>query len=108
VAAGSAGDRSGPTALLAANDQLAIGLIAGLRSMAVDVPGDVSVVGFDDVPSCTFVEPALTTIRVPLYEIGALGAQIAIDRLDGHRRDQVMVGVELVPRASTASAARGR
>jgi LacI family transcriptional regulator len=91
-----------PTALMTANDQLAIGLLAGLRARGVAVPGEMSVVGFDDVPTCAFVEPALTTIRVPLYDVGALGARMAIDRLTGHAREQVCLPLELVVRASTA------
>jgi LacI family transcriptional regulator len=100
------GGRNRPTAVLAANDQLAIGLQAGLRAHGVAVPGDMSVVGFDDVPACTFVEPALTTIRVPLYDVGATGARIAIERLDGNRPAAVTLGLELVVRASTAPPSR--
>ena len=104
-----AGDeRHRPTALLAANDQLAIGLIAGLRAAGLAVPEGMSIVGFDDVPSCSFVQPQLTTIRVPLYEVGAIGAQMAIDRLGGTSREQVSVPVELVVRASTAPPAPSR
>ncbi len=100
--------RGRPTAVLAANDQLAIGLMAGLRSFGLAVPGDVSVVGFDNVPSCAFVEPGLTTVSVPLYQVGALGARMAIDRLDGQVCDPVTVAVELVVRASTAPPASSR
>jgi LacI family transcriptional regulator len=64
----------------------------------------MSLIGFDDIPSCAFVNPPLTTIRVPLYDVGAIGAQMAIDRLDGRARDQVRVPVALIVRASTAVA----
>ena len=97
---GSRRDR--PTAVLAANDQLAIGLQAGLRARGVAVPGQLSIVGFDDVPACAFVEPPLTTIRVPLYAVGATGARIAIERLGGGRPPAVTLALELVVRASTA------
>ena len=56
----------GPTAILVANDQMALGLIAGLRAMGVDVPRDLSVAGFDDNPDAAFYAPALTTVRVDL------------------------------------------
>lgn len=95
-----------PTALLAANDQLAIGLLAGLRHLGAKLPGDMSVVGFDDIPSCSFVEPALTTIRVPLYDVGAAGAQLAVDRLAGGAGPRVTLPIDLVVRASTAAPAR--
>ena len=56
----------GPTAVAVANDQMALGLIAGLRAAGVDVPGDVSIVGFDDNPDAAFYRPALTTVGLDL------------------------------------------
>ena len=55
-----------PTALAVANDQMALGLMAGLRARGVDVPGTLSIVGFDDNPDAEFYTPALTTVRVDL------------------------------------------
>lgn len=54
----------GPTAVVVANDQMALGLIAGLQSQGIDVPADVSVTGFDDNPDAGFYRPALTTVRL--------------------------------------------
>ena len=56
----------GPTAIAAANDQMALGLIAGLRAAGLDVPRDVSVTGFDDNPDAAFYRPALTTVGLDL------------------------------------------
>ncbi|WP_106814974.1 LacI family DNA-binding transcriptional regulator [Microbacterium timonense] len=56
----------GPTAVAAANDQMALGLIAGLRERGLDVPNDVSVVGFDDNPDAAYYRPALTTVGLDL------------------------------------------
>ncbi|MBU4466112.1 MAG: LacI family transcriptional regulator, partial [Actinobacteria bacterium] len=56
----------GPTAVVAANDQMALGLIAGLRTLGMGVPRDVSVCGFDDNPDAAFYRPALTTVRPDL------------------------------------------
>ncbi|KAA9155850.1 LacI family transcriptional regulator [Microbacterium lushaniae] len=56
----------GPTAVVAANDQMALGLVAGLRAQGVEVPGEVSVAGFDDNPDAAFYRPALTTVRLDL------------------------------------------
>ncbi|TFV85218.1 LacI family transcriptional regulator [Microbacterium sp. dk485] len=56
----------GPTAVVAANDQMALGLMAGLHARGVDVPGRVSVTGFDDNPDAAFYRPALTTVRLDL------------------------------------------
>lgn len=58
--------QGGPTAVAAANDQMALGLIAGLREHAVHVPGEVSVTGFDDNPDAGYYRPALTTVRLDL------------------------------------------
>ncbi len=60
-----------PSAVFAANDAMAIGCLAGLRSTGLDVPSDLSLVGFDDVPNARYLAPALTTVRVPIAEIGS-------------------------------------
>ena len=56
----------GPTGIVVANDQMALGLIARLRDAGIDVPGEVSVVGFDDNPDAAFYRPALTTVRLDI------------------------------------------
>ncbi|MEU1972952.1 LacI family DNA-binding transcriptional regulator [Microbacterium sp. NPDC019599] len=56
----------GPTAVFVANDQMALGLIAGLREAGLDVPRDISVAGFDDNPDAAFYRPALTTVHLDL------------------------------------------
>lgn len=58
------------TAVFAANDQMALGVLQALQQNGLAVPGDVSVVGFDDVPEAAFFQPALTTIRLDFPEIG--------------------------------------
>ncbi|MFB8387159.1 LacI family DNA-binding transcriptional regulator [Microbacterium sp. NPDC055910] len=62
----AARDGRGPTAVVVANDQMALGLVAGLRGEGVEVPRDISVTGFDDNPDAAFYAPALTTVRVDL------------------------------------------
>ena len=54
----------GPTGIVVANDQMALGLMAGLMERGVDVPGDLSIVGFDDNPDAAYYRPALTTVRL--------------------------------------------
>lgn len=58
--------RAGVTAVAVANDQMALGLIAGLRARGIDVPGEVSITGFDDNPDAAFYRPALTTVRLDM------------------------------------------
>jgi LacI family transcriptional regulator len=60
-----------PTAVFAANDAMAIGCLAGLRARGLEVPEDLSLVGFDDVPNARYLTPALTTVRVPIAEVGS-------------------------------------
>ena len=96
------------TAIYAANDQMAVGALAALREAGLRVPEDVSVVGFDDIPMIRDVLPSLTTIRVPMREMGRRSMQIAIDRRE-HRPRVVVLPVELVERDSVARpATRGR
>ena len=66
-----------PEAIFAANDMMAVGCIQGLRSVGLDVPGDIAVGGFDDIPLSALIRPALTTMRI---EVAALGA-LAVRRL---------------------------
>ena len=68
---------SGATAVLAYNDLVALGIVARLRERGVCVPGDLSVVGFDDTFVATLASPPLTTVRTDLAHLGAR----AVDRL---------------------------
>ncbi len=90
------------SAIFALNDVMAIGVLAMLREQGIAVPDDVSVVGFDDIPLASDVTPALTTVAVPMVEMGARAMTLA---LDGHAAEPRVVHLptELVPRASTAA-----
>ncbi|MCP2169382.1 LacI family DNA-binding transcriptional regulator [Goodfellowiella coeruleoviolacea] len=68
------------TALVTANDAMAFGALAALREHGIDVPDQVSVAGFDDLPFCVDSAPPLTTVRLPLTEAGALAARLAAGR----------------------------
>jgi LacI family transcriptional regulator len=68
------------TAVIAFNDQMALGVMAGLGRLGIAVPGDVSVVGFDDVPMAAMVAPPLTTISLPTEEAGATAVQLLVDQ----------------------------
>jgi DNA-binding LacI/PurR family transcriptional regulator len=95
------------TALFSFNDISAIGAIQALREAGRRVPEDVSVVGFDDIQSAAFQNPALTTVRQPLREMGMIAAEILLRRITApattpHPKE-IMVEPELIVRASTAS-----
>ena len=65
--------RPRPTAIFAANDATAIGCLTALRELGLRVPEDVSLVGFDDIPIARYLSPPLTTVRVPIAELGRRG-----------------------------------
>ena len=93
------------TGVVAFNDLVAFGLLAALRDRGVDVPRDVSVVGFDDIAFARYAAPALTTMAVPRSQLGArawdaLAAEIG----GGSPAEPVLFTPHLVVRASTAAA----
>jgi DNA-binding LacI/PurR family transcriptional regulator len=98
------------TAVLAYNDQIAIGVMKGLRKLGVAVPGEVSVVGFDNIILDELVEPALTTIASPLYRMGFTGVHncIAVAQGARHSGTPLVLPVRLVVRQSTAQRRRNR
>jgi DNA-binding LacI/PurR family transcriptional regulator len=93
------------TALVCFNDMAAIGAIRALHDAQLRVPGDVSVVGFDDIPEAAFQTPSLTTIRQPLHEMGKLAARLLLDHLRTNAAlpAEVAVEPELIVRESTSA-----
>jgi DNA-binding LacI/PurR family transcriptional regulator len=91
------------TALVAFNDMSAIGAIRALQDLGLSVPGDVSVIGFDDIKVAAFNNPRLTTIRQPLSNMGRIAAQCVLSQLNGSEpfRKVIMVEPELAVREST-------
>lgn len=74
---------TGATAAIAFNDLMAIGLLGGLRAAGVDVPGHLSVAGFDNIFGSDFTTPTLTTVRAPLAELGASAVQLLLGIVRG-------------------------
>ena len=70
-----------PTAVFCASDQVAFGLVSGLKQAGLSVPNDISVVGFDDIELAEFFDPALTTIRQDRHALGVSAANLLIDRI---------------------------
>ena len=93
-----------PTAVFAATDESAAGVIEAARLQGLRVPEDVSVVGFDDTSVARLLSPPLTTVRQPLREMGQVALRTALrlaagEQLDSHH---VELAAELVVRSSTA------
>jgi LacI family transcriptional regulator len=93
-----------PTAIFAFNDILAFGVLRAAHELGVAVPGQLSVVGFDDLEPASLVTPALTTVRQPLARIGAVAAELLLQWIDGDKPAgmHIALPVELVQRGSTA------
>jgi LacI family transcriptional regulator len=89
------------TAIVAFNDAIAVGVLVELRERAVAVPERVSVTGFNDMPIARDIVPALTTVRLPLVEMGVRAMSLALAPADGRPRIE-LAAVEVVRRASTA------
>ncbi|MGO3884883.1 MAG: substrate-binding domain-containing protein, partial [Mycetocola sp.] len=92
------------TAVFAANDQMALGLIHGLHDAGVRVPEDVSVVGFDDFAEARHLLPPLTTIRQDFNQLGSAAVAALIDLIEDPQSDNEVQRIEptLVVRQSTA------
>lgn len=94
------------TAILALNDLMAAGALAALREERRAVPAQVSVIGFDDLPQAADLHPALTTVRLPLEEIGERALRLILEEEPGLAPRAVPVPATLVVRASTGPAPR--
>lgn len=90
------------TAIFAGNDKMALGAMHALVERGLNVPRDVSVVGFDDIQQMAFVNPSLTTVHLPLYEVGARSCERLVERVRG-KSDRVAetLPTHLVLRGST-------
>jgi LacI family transcriptional regulator len=93
-----------PTAIFAVNNLTTIGVLAALRERGVAVPADVSVVGFDDIPTAELLHPPLTVVQQPTYRVGARAADLLIRRLREPEAavKEVVLSARLIVRGSTA------
>lgn len=94
------------SAVMCGNDLIAVGVLRAARQLGIAVPADLSVVGFDDIPWASIVEPELTTVRQPVAEMAAVALTLLLDRIAEPDRPvrHFKVGVELVKRKSVAPA----
>ena len=96
----------GCTAVVCGSDLMAFGVIRAVRQRGLSVPGDVSVVGFDDSPLIAFADPPLTTIRQPVEAMGAAAVDALLEEINGNamHRAEFVFQPELVVRGSTGAA----
>lgn len=94
------------TAIFAANDLMAIGAMRELHRQGVHVPEQVSVAGFDDIRMTRYLQPSLTTVRVPMHQMGRQAFDMAMAILDGEPIEDRRLDVELRVRESTSAPKR--
>ena len=97
-----------PTAIFAASDTQALGVLSAARELSLDVPGDVSIVGYDDIEAADYV--GLTTVSQQLYESGRAGAELLLSEIEGPPGGPVSVDLlpSIVVRATSAPPKEGR
>ena len=94
-------------AAFVASDVVALGAFGALREAGYRVPGDVSIVGFDDIPLAAFFDPPLTTVRLPAFELGQTAGRALLERIANRAiPHRTLLPIELIVRASTQSAMR--
>ncbi|MEU4385755.1 LacI family DNA-binding transcriptional regulator [Promicromonospora sp. NPDC023805] len=98
---GLTGDGALPTAIFTGNDQMAIGVLSALAARGLSVPGDVSLVGFDDMAGADYLVPALTTVRQDFVTLGRLSIEVLLDLMGGGAARHHLLPPSLVVRAST-------
>ena len=93
------------TAMAAGNDMLAVGCYAAVEEAGLDCPGDISVVGFNDMPFIDRLRPPMTTVAFPHYQLGTEAASLLLERLSGGEKPAkiVYLAPEFVVRGSTAA-----
>ena len=100
-----------PTAVACRDDMTAIGAIRAIESLGLRVPGDVSIIGFDDVVLARYITPALTTVRQDGYQKGRVAASTLVEVMNGSIREhprQVVLDTELIIRDSTGAASTAK
>jgi LacI family transcriptional regulator len=94
-----------PTAVMAVNDNTAVGVLAAARRLGISVPGELSLVGYNDTPLAARLPVPLTSVRVPLREIGHGAVEILLRAIEGKPTDSRVYAPTLIPRESSTPAA---
>jgi len=91
-----------PDAVVAANDEIAMGVLEAARAARISIPGDLAVTGWDDIPAAGHLAPPLTTVRQPMLDLGRRAGELLRDRISTHRSEprHEVLPTELVVRSS--------
>ncbi|MDP3207702.1 MAG: substrate-binding domain-containing protein, partial [Rhodoglobus sp.] len=98
-----------PDSFLVGNAQMALGVIGELKRRGIRIGRDVGIVTFDDAPWAPFIDPPISVVAQPAYEIGATAASLLLDRITGHESGaprEIVLSAELLVRESSRSPAR--
>ena len=92
-----------PTAIFAANDEMALGVMSAARQIGLQIPADLSLIGFDDIPAASCVSPGLTTVRQAVDEIAYAGVRTLMRQIETKTTtaEQITLPSQLVVRGST-------
>ncbi len=95
-------DRPRPSAVISGNDLLAIGAMHAIRAAGLRIPDDIAIMGFDDFEFARYVDPSISTVRVPYYDMGRRAAELLIDHLHGKivASKRIVLPTEMVLRQS--------
>jgi LacI family transcriptional regulator len=94
--------KSRPTAIVAANDQMAFGAIKAAKELGLAVPEDLAVVGFDNIPLSSYFNPSLTTVEIPMHDLGAAAVRMLLNLISGENFEKVkLFKTRLLVRGST-------
>jgi DNA-binding LacI/PurR family transcriptional regulator len=91
-----------PTAIITANDQMAFGAVKAVKEAGLRIPRDIALIGFDNVPLCSYFEPSITSVEIPKYKLGAAAMETLVDLIQGREIEQTRwFKVSLIKREST-------
>jgi LacI family transcriptional regulator len=94
--------KSRPTAIVAANDQMAFGAIKAAKELGLAVPEDLAVVGFDNIPLSSYFNPSLTTVEIPMHDLGAAAVRMLLNLISGEKFENIkLFKTRLLVRGST-------
>ncbi|MFO8035254.1 MAG: LacI family DNA-binding transcriptional regulator [Anaerolineales bacterium] len=95
-----------PTAIFAANDLMALGVMEAVENRGLSIPMDIAVVGFDDIPQASIIRPSLTTVQQPMYKMGQTAVEMILSQIEGVPLPEINVKFEtelIVRKSSNAS-----
>jgi LacI family repressor for deo operon, udp, cdd, tsx, nupC, and nupG len=93
-----------PQAIILANDQMAFGAVKAIRDAGLAIPQHIALIGFDNIPLCSYFEPPITSVEIPRYKLGGAAMEMLIELIENGQTEQIRwFKVKLIERCSTVS-----